>query len=193
MAAQIIQNFRLRELQPLLKASGSALTPLVAKPKIPNPFLPRKNPETGRWAPSKYSLRQQSDLVKRARESNLLHLLPAGPKLSLAELRKAKEQATTAAATTSNGELYAQEIEWEGEVKEKVVAGADIGNKLYAGKKRMFKGHKWERTLEKRINKRKILLESMPQRIERFRTIYKKKRPNPLSVPLASKSGKLPF
>ncbi|THH30599.1 hypothetical protein EUX98_g3571 [Antrodiella citrinella] len=199
MAAQAVHHFRLRELQPLLKASAPRTAPKV---KLPNPFIARKNPESGRWAPPKYSLRQQADLVKRARQSNLLHLLPAGPKLAPSVLQQAREAAIASSSASAEAEaaheetevgLAAQEIEWEGEVKERVVAGAHVGNRLYAGKKRMFKGHKWERTLEKRTAKRKMLLESMPARIQRFRTVYKRRRPNPLSVPLASKSGKLPF
>ncbi|TCD67413.1 54S ribosomal protein L25, mitochondrial [Steccherinum ochraceum] len=195
MAAQAIQHFRLRELQPLLQAVTSK--PRTGAPKIPNPFLSHKNPETGRWAPSKYSLRQQADLVKKARQSNLLHLLPPGPKLSLLELQKARQQAsassTSEAADAPETQPLTEDVDWVGEFKEKVVPGAEFGNRLYAGKRRMFKGHKWERTKEKREQKRKVLLASMPQRIQRFKMVYKKKRPNPLSVPLASKAGKLPF
>ena len=62
-------------------------------------------------------------------------------------------------------------MEWQGEFKEKEVKGADVGNRLYAGKKRMFKGHKWERTLEKRTWERKMLMKDMQERIERFRTV----------------------
>lgn len=172
MAAQVVQRFRQRELKLVLEASGRK--PLRSTPKLPNPFLPRKNPDTGRWAPAKYSLRQQADLVKKARQSNLVHLLPPGPKLSLAELQKAQEQAATTPSSHKTGEdseAFLRKIEWIGEVKEKVVPGADIGNRLYAAKKRMFKGHKWERTMEKRENKRKILMKSMPARIQRFKSV----------------------
>ena len=56
-------------------------------------------------------------------------------------------------------------------MKEKKVAGAEIGNRLYAGRKRMFKGHKWERTLDKRTAKRKWLMRGMKARILRFKTV----------------------
>jgi large subunit ribosomal protein L25 len=59
---------------------------------------------------------------------------------------------------------------WEGEPKPKV-AGSDIGNRLYAGKKRMFKGHKWERTRAKRDAKRAMLLRSMKQRLIRYKGV----------------------
>ena len=59
---------------------------------------------------------------------------------------------------------------WEGEPKPKVV-GADIGNRLYAGKKRMFKGHKWERTLVKRQKRRTMLLSGMKKRVVRYKGV----------------------
>lgn len=179
--AEAVARFRLRQLRPLLQATGSKAP--VSTPKFLNPFLPHKNPETMKWAPSQYSLRQQADLIKQARQSNLVHLLPPGPKLTLAEIQRAREQATTVELPDTyvrkfahvvgpvEGKVLAQSIEWKGEAKEKVVPGADVGNRLYATKKRMFKGHKWERAMEKRENKRKILLESMPERIQRFRTV----------------------
>src|ERR1700679_3695909 len=49
-----------------------------------NPFVPHKNLESGRWAPPRYSLRRQADLIKHARASGTLHLLPPGPKMSSA-------------------------------------------------------------------------------------------------------------
>lgn len=62
-------------------------------------------------------------------------------------------------------------VEWTGTVRERNVAGADIGNRLYAGKKRMFKGHKWERTRERRVGRTKVLLRDMDKRIERFKGV----------------------
>lgn len=171
MATQAVKAFRCRELRSVLKPSP---TPL----KAPNPFLPRLNPETKRWAPAKYSLRRQADLVKKARANNLLHLLPPGPKLPKQELQSAIEaypkSVSKAAALALRGRKHLWQmakVDWEGEVKEKIVAGADIGNKLYAGKWRMFKGHKWERTREKRVKRTEYLLRGMKKRIERFKTV----------------------
>ena len=196
-ALQAVKQFRMRELA-LLKVE-----PVAARPKVPNPFLPRKNPESGRWAPPKYSLRRQAELVKHARASGTLHLLPPGPKLSTQELAAKTASAnvqTAASSSTAEVEADAEsaveartevaaeaqpevaaetqtapewdaEVEWEGEMKVKAVKGAEIGARLYAGKKRMFKGHKWERTLEKRMKERKLLMKDMEQRIERFRTV----------------------
>lgn len=62
-------------------------------------------------------------------------------------------------------------VEWTGRVLESNVAGADVGNRLYAGKKRMFKGHKWERTRERRVGRTKMLLRDMDKRIERFKGV----------------------
>ena len=178
MALQAIKRFRTREILTALKDT-TASSKISAKDlvKVHNPFLPRLNPESGRWAPPKYSLRRQADLVKKAKESNTLHLLPAGPKFSTKELvaavKAAPSQETTPvkAGKKKEGAVWLRSVEWEGEVKEKKVAGAEIGNRLYAGRKRMFKGHKWERTLDKRTAKRKWLMRGMKARILRFKTV----------------------
>src|ERR1700761_6660360 len=60
------------------KATPSTVLPTVQK-ILKNPFVPHKNSETGRWIPPKYSLRQQAKLVKHAKASKALHLLPPGP------------------------------------------------------------------------------------------------------------------
>jgi Mitochondrial ribosomal protein mL59 len=62
-------------------------------------------------------------------------------------------------------------VEWIGTVRERRVAGADIGARLYAGKKRMFKGHKWERERERRELRTKILLRDMDKRVQRFKQV----------------------
>ncbi|KAH9852271.1 hypothetical protein C2E23DRAFT_731023 [Lenzites betulinus] len=186
-ALQAVKKFRLRELAPILKADPKASS---ARPKILNPFLPHKNPESGRWAPPKYSLRRQADLVKSARASGLLHLLPPGPKL-------ARKDLTSASAPTSEAaeqpQPWTAAVEWDGEFKPKEVKGAEVGNRLYAGKKRMFKGHKWERTIDKRTWKRKMLMKDMDARIERFKTTYKRKTPSPVSPARPVTYSKLPF
>jgi large subunit ribosomal protein L25 len=46
----------------------------------PNPFLPFKNPATGRWQGSRISLRVQADLVKMAKKHGIENLLPPGRK-----------------------------------------------------------------------------------------------------------------
>ncbi|KAI0631254.1 hypothetical protein C8Q77DRAFT_1159935 [Trametes polyzona] len=188
-ALQAVKQFRIRELAPILKAGP---TPPNARPKVLNPFLPHKNPESGRWAPPKYSLRRQAELVKSARASGLLHLLPSGPKLSPKELQSASTS-TSAPESTQQATWWTAAVEWDGEYKEKEVKGADVGNRLYAGRKRMFKGHKWERTIEKRTWKRNMLMKDMKERIERFKTTYKRKTPSPVSPARAVSYSKLPF
>jgi large subunit ribosomal protein L25 len=46
----------------------------------PNPFLPFRNPATGRWSGARISLRNQADLVKLAKKHNIEDLLPPGRK-----------------------------------------------------------------------------------------------------------------
>ncbi|KAN0084406.1 hypothetical protein V8E55_007910 [Tylopilus felleus] len=237
MASRAIKHFRLRELArappppPLPKPTPASSTSFfdftkfnfsqpahVAPessestnnfPKRANPFITTKNSQTGRWAPPKYSLRQQADLIKKARASGTLALLPPSPKTSAAHLAAiafAKAQPIskipqpqvaapeTQIETDANGseERWSQPIEWVGEAKERKVPGAEIGNRLYAGKKRMFKGHKWERMAENKALKRRMLMRDMAKRIQRYKRYYKRRRPNPLK-PSKSSGGKLPF
>ncbi|OJA18687.1 hypothetical protein AZE42_11008 [Rhizopogon vesiculosus] len=206
-ALQAVKRFRLRELgtfNPAPPKSKARLTPLPAsssRNKVPvasieNPFLPKLNPKTGRWAPPKYSLRQQAVLIKKARESGTLGLLPPGPKISAAEIAVAVAQETPAPEkfkAKGAAAPWTHQVEWTGEMKEKKVLGADVGNRLYAGKKRMFKGHKWQRIAEKTEKRRALLMRSMPKRISEFKQYYKRRRPYPLKPPRTAKNAKLPF
>ena len=60
--------------------------------KTYNPFLPWKNPETGRWREPKYSLRKQADLVKLARQRGIEDLLPPGKKSTVERERRTVEK-----------------------------------------------------------------------------------------------------
>ncbi|TBU39988.1 hypothetical protein BD309DRAFT_1003394 [Dichomitus squalens] len=208
-ALRLVKQFRVRELAPVLKAADPQLS--TTRPKVRNPFLPFKNPDTGRWAPAKYSLRRQAELVKNARASGTLHLLPPGPKLSHKELPAASQTVSQTVAAPANGDAVVEgeilvtdaqlkgqpwwsgQVEWEGEFKEKEVKGADVGNRLYAGRKRMFKGHKWQRTQQEREREQKMLLKDMKARIERFKTTYRRKTPSPISPARPVSYSKLPF
>jgi large subunit ribosomal protein L25 len=193
-ALQAVKRFRIRELgvtavapapeKPVPKAKLPPHLASSSRNKLPvasieNPFLPKLNPKTGRWAPPKYSLRQQAVLIKKARESGTLGLLPPGPKFSVAEIAAAAFVQVTAqgppapekSKVNSAAAPWMREIEWTGEVKEKKVLGAEVGNRLYAGKKRMFKGHKWQRIAEKTEKRRALLMRSMPKRIKEFKQV----------------------
>jgi hypothetical protein len=74
-------------------------------------------------------------------------------------------------------------VEWIGAVREHSVPGADVGNRLYAGKKRMFKGHKWERQRERRVARTKMLLRDMDKRVQRFKEVRSFLRSYSLSLP----------
>ena len=250
--------------------SGTGTTPTL---NTLNPFVPHKNPESGRWAPPRYSLRRQAVLIKHARASGTSHLLPPGPKMgsphahAQAEVTTTLTQSSSPAAAAAAGsssvfgeghlgeeeklkvvqhaeglvslrrggvrvqvqaqaQVQVQElglgpgqegqeaaavkedevreaqgeeapllapeqkhnslrvdaqavesadwtmpVDWIGAVRERNVAGADVGNRLYAGKKRMFKGHKWERMRERRVRRTKMLLRDMDERIQRFKGV----------------------
>lgn len=171
-----------------------------------NPFVPQLNAKTGKWAPPKYSLRQQADLIKKARKTGMLDLLPPSTKTKKARERLAVAQAaqpvvkaqvitgeTSSTPTNPKDAGWQRPVEWVGKVRERKVAGAEIGNRLYAGRKRMFKGHKWERLAEKRAIRRNMLLRDMPKRIARYKQYYRRRRPNPLKPAGTSKNAKLPF
>jgi large subunit ribosomal protein L25 len=241
-----VKRFCIRELAPQQKsrippaatAASILHAPEVSSPASRsgtalNPFVPHKNDKSGRWAPPKYSLRRQAELIKHARASGTLHLLPPGPKMSSAQLLAATTTSTTPSSSSSSavpgeaveaavmarnglvslrrgqvqgqgqrqelgqegvkaeaqGETQARvrapgledlqdalgewtrPVEWVGTVRERSVAGADVGNRLYAGKKRMFKGHKWERTRERRVARTKVMLRDMDKRVERFKGV----------------------
>src|ERR1700722_9440705 len=174
-ALKAIRKFRLHELNGL-QAHIKRFGPLKTTPSdslsdtstpsptiLPNPFLPRLNPNTGRWAPPKYSLRRQADLIKKARAEGIVHLLPPGPKLVLPVGEKSD--------FGLGKDEWAQDVHWDGTVKSKPKGGNRSG--LYSGKKRMFKGHKWERTTLAREKKRKTLMRYMKDRITKFKTVWR--------------------
>ena len=54
----------------------------------------------------------------------------------------------------------------------KEVPGTELGTRLYASKKRMFKGHKWEKLKAQKDIKQKILLRDMDKRIRRWKSVH---------------------
>ncbi|KAF9458993.1 hypothetical protein BDZ94DRAFT_1200250 [Collybia nuda] len=174
--------------------------------RLPNPFVPRLNPRSGKWRPATISLRRQADLVKQAKASNTLHLLPPGPKTprptEQAQRVATKTPATvesSSAEASTNGQkqeldsVWMMPVAWDGKAEYKEVAGAELGTRLYAGKKRMFKGHRWERMKEARENKQKILLRDMARRVKNYKAYYQKRKPDPLKTSNSAKARKLPF
>ena len=179
------------------------------------------------WMGPQYSLRRQVELVKAARASGTLHLLPPGPKLSVEEVEAAKKEyrmrAAKAKATSAKIEQLIREREatprsesqasadssradastvaaasakksnwqrrssrtlvrrrnsaalgypgvvfrWTGKVPEKKRTGLTF----YAGRRRMFKGHKWERHLQKRKGEIAVRMRDMGARIARFKNV----------------------
>ncbi|KDR80233.1 hypothetical protein GALMADRAFT_242528 [Galerina marginata CBS 339.88] len=324
-AVNAVKRFRTKELAGLmshLRIFGPLPEPPAqknknAKPSIvlPNPFLPKKNPKTGRWRPPKYSLRRQAELVKMAQATGTLNSLPPGPKKFATELRMERVKAslppadlvnlTTPASATNPakkrkstatvlqeleiklatmkgeeavlkedlkritaeydlGELttfegrtgegkeaedqrlkqyidqvgrrqqkerneadlsklekaiestqaralsvrgrnmrkrekqkskiaWHKQVVWAGEGAPKKVPGTGLGTRLYTGKRRMFKGHLWERKRARKVRRHTILMRDMPARIARYKNYYKKRRPNPLKPSRYTKPPKLPY
>ncbi|KAK7020196.1 hypothetical protein VNI00_017809 [Paramarasmius palmivorus] len=185
-AARAIAKFRFHELKGL-ESHIARHGPLPPKEptstaqgiRLPNPFLPHRNPKTGRWAPPKYSLRRQAELIKKAKETNTLHLLPPGPKLHepqvLAEVLRAKAgqesqtESEKAPELPEKLKLLAFEVDWVGKFMPEQKGEGAQRVPLYAEKKRMFKGHKWERTKDKREAHRAMLLRDMDKRIRSYK------------------------
>ncbi|ESK90232.1 60s ribosomal protein l25 [Moniliophthora roreri MCA 2997] len=198
-AVRAVAKFRLHELKGLqghIARHGPLPPPNPDSPptqgiRLPNPFLPHRNPKTGRWAPPKYSLRRQAELIKKAKETNSLHLLPPGPKLHkpqvLAEVLRAKDGEGSKELPEKLKPL-SFEADWVGKFTPKEKPEVP----LYAQKKRMFKGHKWERTKERREAHRSMLLRDMDKRVRRWKDYHRRRRPDPLKPPKRL-SGKLPF
>ena len=191
MSLRTVKAFRLKELSAFtskLKDGASASeTPI----QLLNPFLPHKNPLTGRWAPPKYSLRQQADLVKSAKASNLTHLLPFRPKFPLnpdglpvtplkpvsTEWWQADVVWKDSKPPVENKEEKKDSLEGDQLPKKvrpriKVKRMEGLGAlKMYAGRKRMFKGHKWERVQAQRKKRTNILMRDMNKRITRYKEV----------------------
>lgn len=175
----LVHKFRVREFKRALSPESITSSSSVA---VKNPFLPQFNEATGRWAPPRYSLRRQAELINKGRLEGTLHLLPPGPKLNpipppkqanptraVGKKKKKKQKgAESGDKPTIDNE---KPIDWIGDVKVREVAGADIGNRLYAGKKQMFKGHRWERVKKMRLAHRRALMRSMKKRILRWRLV----------------------
>ena len=221
-ASQIMKIFRTQQIEGLknhlrlygpLPTTSEVVASLssdgsnsVTEPSIilPNPFIARKNPKTGKWRGPKYSLRRQADLVKKAKETDKLAIIPPGPKVFAMGLRMRRlqtalsqtESAILAAAqatfnqpnTNSDIDLATArpetEVEsklererlwtnpyWVGDTKKKATKGEQLGIKLYAGKKKMFKGHSWEKERVKRLRRQSILMRDMKARIARYKSV----------------------
>jgi len=83
-------------------------------------------------------------------------------------------------------------VEWDRRPVVKNVPGADEGTRLYAAKKKMFKGSRLERSLKQRAWRTWVLLHDMRKRIRKYRTYYVHKKPNPLN-PSRGAARKLPY
>ena len=119
------------------------------------------------------TLFSSTNVVKAAKATHTLHLLPPGPKLPKAALQAAVAAVPKSARPrpANRATLWAQPVQWTGKLRERKVRGADVGNRLYANRKRRFKGHRWQRTKKMREARRQMLIKSMKRRIVRFKSV----------------------
>lgn len=80
-----------------------------------NPFLPHKNPTTGRWHPPLYSLRQQAELVKLAKAHQVEELLPFTVKSTEERTRRREEHGLRVKGTGVGQKVKGHE--WERTLK----------------------------------------------------------------------------
>jgi len=199
MSVRTVKAFRLKELSAFASKLKDGASTSKTPVRLPNPFLPHKNPLTGRWAPPKYSLRQQADLVKSAKTSNLIHLLPSGPKSTVIPSRPMPTEWWQAHVVWKSPKPPVEKVSSPEEVP-KAIPRIEVKRmeglaalKMYAGRKRMFKGHKWERVQAKRTKRTQVLMRDMNKRIARYKEWYHRRKPNPLRSPRGAKAPKLPF
>lgn len=79
----------------IISTDAAAEAPARVSPPVQNklnPFMPHKNPSTGRWNPPIYSLRRQAELVKMARSHGVEDLLPYTKKGSEERTRRRLEE-----------------------------------------------------------------------------------------------------
>lgn len=151
---------------------GSAIT----KIRAPNPFIGHKNPETGRHAPARISLRRQADLAKIYPSD----YLPTGPKTR-----------TNAVASDDQVETIQYEedglaVEWVGtagrrtrrwsseESTPKEDTPISMRSGPYQGRQhqpKLFKGHKHDRQRIERREETKTRMEGMEGRIADWRKV----------------------
>ncbi|EAZ62960.1 mitochondrial ribosomal protein MRPL25 [Scheffersomyces stipitis CBS 6054] len=117
---QKLHNFFIK-FPPRPFAEYSEKPSTIVDPKF-NPFLPNKNPETGKWHGAKYSLRRSSDLFKMARKFGIQDLLPPMPKKFYEEKYNNKNW--------MRGVLTQKKQKWERELPEKLEAREDAIAKM---------------------------------------------------------------
>jgi len=172
-----------KQTQPRVSRTSASVPSPNEQLILPNPFVAQKM-SNGKWRAPVYSLRKQAELVRVAKANGLLHLLPPGPKNPLPRL-PGKDQDSQAALAMKEaeehkvarnlrqklpeaGQNWLQPVTWRGKVKSRT---PKPGITLYTGRKRMFKGHKWERLQEHRKKKQTILMRDMKKRVYNFKMV----------------------
>ncbi|KAK5943693.1 54S ribosomal protein L25, mitochondrial [Knufia obscura] len=118
----------------------------------PNPFLPYRNPATGRWRGAIISLRRQAELFKLARHYGVEPLLPPSRKASSFKETRLLERGTPITDDVDGGARTTLGPR---------VKGTGFGQKV--------KGHKWERGMGVTLQKRIAAMEKMPELIREWR------------------------
>ena len=145
----------------LVKKAKSAglLQHLPPGPKTP--ILDPTNPNVQKYNPSVAAAVSAAFEAQKATSST---------KKRQAVLPQTSKESWTA-TTPEKGNVLNKPVSWVGKIDLHQKAGADAGIKLYAGKKRMFKGHRWERLKDSRERKQAILMRDMAERIRVYKEV----------------------
>ena len=88
----------------------ATVDPPLEQHNFRNPFRAHKHPVTGVWQSPRFSLRQQADLVKLARDNGVEELLPYTPKKTDVRLKK-REQLGLRVKGTGEGQRVKGKLE----------------------------------------------------------------------------------
>jgi len=164
-------------------SQASTAAPASVSEETRNPFLPWKNPTTGRWWPAKYSHRRQAQLAEAAFQMGTLSSLPEGPKTKklITRLQGKQAQLQEEAALQGNDSAKGEAINaafrgWrlsqeEDEQISKAIVRSMKDSGPYSGRKKMFKGTKGEREYKKKQQNIANKLEAMPKTVAEWKEV----------------------
>ncbi|KAK6461326.1 mitochondrial ribosomal protein MRPL25 [Scheffersomyces coipomensis] len=118
---QKLHNFFIK-FPPRPYAEYSVKPSVITDPHL-NPFLPNKNPESGKWQGPKFSLRRSADLFKMAKKFGIQDLLPPLPRKFYEE--KYNDKNWMRGVLSQKKRKWEREFEDKLEVRKEAIANMD--------------------------------------------------------------------
>ncbi|WRT69185.1 uncharacterized protein IL334_006169 [Kwoniella shivajii] len=135
---------------------------------LPNPFLVQKgNRRSDSEVTGEARYHWKRPIISNRRQKQLLQFYPAVD-LPISDKSSASSSSSSFLSSSSRPVKWDEgtTVNWTGELK---VKEEPTKNGVYAGRKRMFKGHKDERNREQKIADRQVRLDGMEKRIKEWR------------------------